>query len=445
LTKIQKFRNEANALYLNGNVKKALNLYKKIINNSHYSKKVSLNDKINDLKGMVNMCRYLGIYDESLKYAKEVYELNKKDYHCIYLLSASYLFSKNYKESIKYALIAQSINDNKSNIYDILSEGYMHLEKFDDAKKAGIKSLKIKEEIASSFPSYLNKNCKIITFNEKDKSKNIISFSLFGNSPRYCENAVINAQKVVEIYPSWTCRFYCSSDVPIEIISRLKNLESEVIIKEKTSDIKEMLFWRFFVMSDSTIDRYIVRDCDSVISQKEALAVKEWITSDKKFHILRDYYTHTDLILAGMFGGVCNLLENVQDMIKSFLKERHSSRTHLDQDFLRKKVWGSIKNDVLIHDSCFNNENSLSVDFPSFKIDNEFNHIGSNEGSASIKVELKNLGELKKVKWTIHDKNDAEICTYHTFLVNNFYIADIPNIYAKRIQNKEYFIKSEPY
>ncbi|MCP4970126.1 MAG: hypothetical protein GY932_05970 [Arcobacter sp.] len=43
--------------------------------------------------------------------------------------------------------------------------------------------------------------------------------------------------------------------------------------EDKTQDIKDMLFWRFSVISDKTIDRYIVRDCDSVISFKEAKAV----------------------------------------------------------------------------------------------------------------------------------------------------------------------------
>jgi hypothetical protein len=44
----------------------------------------------------------------------------------------------------------------------------------------------------------------------------------------------------------------------------------------------EGMFWRFMVADDKTVDRYIVRDGDSRVSKREALAVDDWIVSGEK-------------------------------------------------------------------------------------------------------------------------------------------------------------------
>ncbi len=445
MTKLEKLRKDGASLYLKGNVRDALKIYKKLLNNPHYNKKVLKKDKLNDLQGIVNMLNYLGMHNDAILYAKKIYNLDPKDFKSIYTLSINYNFVKDYNNAIKYALEAIKIDNNNATIYSLLAEAYLCINDLENSKAAGIKSLDIKEKRVENSPSFLEENVIVKPFNKEDKSKNVISFSLFGDSPRYCENAVINAKKVSKIYPFWTCRFYCSTDVPKEIIQRLKDENADVIIKDKTQDIKDMLFWRFSVISDKTIDRYIVRDCDSVISFKEAKAVDSWVKSDKKFHIMRDYYTHTDLILAGMFGGVQGLFNDIEKMISDFKNQTHTSRTHLDQNFLAQLVWPSIKNDVLIHDSCFTHKDGKSIDFPDCEVENKGHHIGQNEGNIAMNVQLKDKGNYKKVKWSIIDKQKNTICEYHSTLNDDTYQVNIPNNYAMKLQNKEYNLISEPY
>lgn len=445
MTKIEKMRQDGSLLYINGDVLNASRIYKKMINDFHYNKKVTLKDKLNDLQGIVNMLRYLSLHDEALDYAKKIFQISSTDYNSILTLSISYLFVNNYKQAVEYALEAISIDSDDFTALDILAEAYMNINDFQNAKRAGIQALQVKEKNAEKYPGSSLNECIVKPFNENDKSKNIISFSLFGDSPKYCENAIINAKKASKIYPHWSCRFYCGSDVPLQVIERLKNSGSNVVVKTTTADIKEMLFWRFLVMGDQAIDRYLVRDCDSVINEKEAVAVEEWIRSGKKFHILRDFYTHTDLILAGMFGGVSGIFEDIDTIITSFHNQIHTSRTHLDQKFLTQKVWPTIKNDVLIHDSCFNNENSLSIDFPKYRIKDKEHHIGKNEGAATVSVKLKDWKNYNNVKWTIFDKEKIMICTYHSTLIEDTYSAEIPTSYAIKLQNNEYHIKSDGY
>jgi hypothetical protein len=45
------------------------------------------------------------------------------------------------------------------------------------------------------------------------------------------------------------------------------------------------------------------RDAGSVINMKEPAAVDARLDSDRHFHVPRDYYSHKDLMLAGMWSG----------------------------------------------------------------------------------------------------------------------------------------------
>ena len=47
---------------------------------------------------------------------------------------------------------------------------------------------------------------------------NLITFSLFGDNPLYCQGAVENARLAKEIYPDWTARFYVAQDVPEDLM-----------------------------------------------------------------------------------------------------------------------------------------------------------------------------------------------------------------------------------
>jgi len=445
LNKMQKIRQDANALYLKGRVLEALKIYKQLISAPSYAKKTNFKEKIKDLRRIISMFSYLSMYNEAVSYAKKLFELDPDDFYSILTLSINYSFAREHQKALDLALKAKNINENEAVIYDILSKNYMHLNRFEEAKNAGMKALMLKEKEAEQYPAFLVDQNIVKPFDKDNKHKNIISFTLFGNIPKYCENAIYNAKKASTIYPSWSCRFYCAQNVPAQVIQRLKDNGAEVIIKPIPIDIKDMLFWRFLVMSDKNIDRYLVRDCDSVINQREAIAVEEWIKSNKSFHIMRDFYTHTDLIMAGMFGGVSGIFNNIEELIKNFHSQVHSSRTHLDQKFLSQKVWPTIKNDVLIHDSCFHDENTLSIDFPQTPNQDKNFHVGINEAIATIDIRVQNWQHYKNVKFSIYDKTHNLICSYNFKLFKEYYSVALPTRYAKKIQNREYFIKSEPY
>ena len=62
--------------------------------------------------------------------------------------------------------------------------------------------------------------------------------------------------------------------------------------------------------SFSQVDLILSRDLDSRFSDREQEAVRDWLNSNKKFHIMRDHPDHGTEILGGTWG--CKLTQEVK-------------------------------------------------------------------------------------------------------------------------------------
>ena len=196
--------------------------------------------------------------------------------------------------------------------------------------------------------------------------KKIISFSLWGNIPKYTIGAIRNAELTPTIFPGWVSRFYCGQSVPTDIIEKLKSLpHTEVIMMDVDGDWSGM-FWRFYACDDSDI--MLSRDTDSRLTIREKMAVDEWLDSDKDFHIMRDHPHHTTEILGGMWGVRNGLIKNIKILIGEYIK---GNFWQVDQNFLREKIYPLVVNHSFIHDSYLN-YNTNSKKFPSERINKEF-------------------------------------------------------------------------
>lgn len=180
----------------------------------------------------------------------------------------------------------------------------------------------------------------------------IISFSLWGDLPIYNVGAVENAKLRAFIYPGWRCRYYVDETVPNETITELERYQAEIVHMARGEGFKR-LFWRFYPAAESNIERFVVRDCDSRLNIKEALAVTDWIASRKAAHIMRDNKCHNSLIQGGMWGGVGGLLPDLKESIDRFLERRHEtgyqSFYNIDQMYLNECVWPIVEQRHLAH------------------------------------------------------------------------------------------------
>lgn len=196
--------------------------------------------------------------------------------------------------------------------------------------------------------------------------KKIISFSLWGNNPKYTIGAIKNLELASVIYPDWICRFYVDESVPKDIIKTLSSFANSEIIKINGDGNWNSVFWRFYACEDADI--MLSRDTDSRLSIREKVAVDEWLSSDKDFHIMRDHPFHATQIPGGMWGCRNNILYNIREMIDAFPKGNY---WQVDQIFLREKIYPLIIDKALIHDEFHNFENKKSK-FKTRRIKNEF-------------------------------------------------------------------------
>lgn len=194
--------------------------------------------------------------------------------------------------------------------------------------------------------------------------KRVISFGLYGADPKYVNGALRNAELTPSVFPGWTMRVYHDNTVPRESLDKLAAMGYVVCmcyvakdmrcISQAGSDacgfglyvcicsfrveLREQaheagagiagMFWRFLVADDETVDRYIVRDTDSRLNEREARAVDAWIASGKKYHILRDHPSHSQATVSGgIWGGVYDPTLQIASKMK-----KHSNKNDYIQD-----------------------------------------------------------------------------------------------------------------
>jgi len=185
----------------------------------------------------------------------------------------------------------------------------------------------------------------------------VISFGLWGTDKKYLKGALENLRLQKIYYKDFVCRFYVGDDVPQDIVDSLKSKGCEIVPMGTPGKTKR--YWRLNVIKDSTVDKFIIRDCDSRIGKKEHEAVREWEKSGKLAHIMRDHKRHTAPIMGGMWGMKRDDL--VRDLIKDKLDvwiEKVSNgykptprvgKADGDQMFLRQEVWPLVKERCIKH------------------------------------------------------------------------------------------------
>jgi len=177
----------------------------------------------------------------------------------------------------------------------------------------------------------------------------LITFSLWGNDPKYCVGAIKNADLAKSIFPEWKCRFYVGESTDKKHVKKLRQLGSEVIEMEEEGDWCGM-FWRFYAACEDDVEMMISRDADSRLGSREKAAVDEWVKSDKGFHIMRDHPWHGTSILGGMWG----MKNGTIPHFKKMLDEREKQDMYdTDQAFLREEVYPIIEKNVMVHDEFF--------------------------------------------------------------------------------------------
>lgn len=198
----------------------------------------------------------------------------------------------------------------------------------------------------------------------------VISFCLWGESPKYCHGAVRNAALAQYIYPDWQARFYVGADVPSKTVEQLEYYSAELWSMPYGFEGWKGMFARFLPASDESVDVFISRDCDSRLSVREALAVQDWIQSPKLVHSMGDHPYHfnpSQGLMGGMFGMKRYACPDMAVLITEFITS-YPNVWQCDQSFLRDIIWPKIYHKVLAHSDIHSGCNA----FPKQRIGLEF-------------------------------------------------------------------------
>lgn len=196
---------------------------------------------------------------------------------------------------------------------------------------------------------------------------NVISYSLWGNNPKYTVGAIRNAELALSVYPDWNLKFYIGSSVPNQIIYALEEYSNVQLIFEQGDGDWSSMFWRFRATYDCGADNIIFRDTDSRLTTREKLAVDEWLASSKTVHIMRDHPYHKFPILGGMWGFKNNGKYDIKTLLEDFYKNKAKDKYGTDYEFLGNVLYPMLKDDYIVHDEFFDKK-----PFPSQRINYEF-------------------------------------------------------------------------
>ncbi len=106
------------------------------------------------------------------------------------------------------------------------------------------------------------------------------------------------------------------------------------------------------------VDVFLSRDLDSVVTDREAAAVAEFLDSSSSFHVMRDHPAHTAEILGGMWGAKPPALrrqfvEAFRAMHASGVLRRTRRRKGTDQEALARFFWPWARTRAMAHDAYF--------------------------------------------------------------------------------------------
>ena len=189
---------------------------------------------------------------------------------------------------------------------------------------------------------------------------NVISMTLYGSELRYTMGAIRNAELAKSNFPSWTLRIYTETPsnnpryglVPQTVLERLRALGVDIHFIDPGEDFVPPMMWRFLVADDTWVDRFIVRDCDSRLIERDAAAVYAWVQSGKPFQCIRDHPSHAAYAVSGGMWGAKPT--EIRDVLRRSWREmmRGVRKDYLeDMNFLNYVIWPKVQPHAYCSDS----------------------------------------------------------------------------------------------
>ena len=231
-------------------------------------------------------------------------------------------------------------------------------------KKAGLPSFDTNashKQFTTDFPDMKHSNqSDDLVFNSSYHGKFVVSMTLYGDAVRYTVGAMRNAELIQRNFPGWTLRIYTEmpSDepkfglVPQDMINLLRSAGADIQYMVTKYDPIPPMMWRFLVADDPAVERFIIRDADARLTERDAAAVQAWIESGEAFNCIRDHPSHAGYAISGgLWGG---WTPKMRRLIRHTWREMMlwQRKSYLeDMNFLNNKIWPMVEKHAYCSDS----------------------------------------------------------------------------------------------
>jgi len=197
------------------------------------------------------------------------------------------------------------------------------------------------------------------TTKTRKMKKKCLSYAFWGTSESvYKQGIMPNICLSKDHYPGWDIIIFAARG------SLEEKFKNELV--QNGATLKELdfypgwsgMFWRMLAIFMSDYSHVCIRDLDSLISEREAKAVQEWIKEDYLLHVMRDHPAHTAPIMGGMFGiKITNFTKNMFRPVKKIILEAHclsnQSYWQVDQEFLARNIYPHLQRSITEHDPYY--------------------------------------------------------------------------------------------
>ncbi|XP_050698215.1 uncharacterized protein LOC126986287 [Eriocheir sinensis] len=194
----------------------------------------------------------------------------------------------------------------------------------------------------------------------------VVSYSLFGAFPSaYHRGIEVLAGQVRDAYPGWAMRVYHDLDVSerpqrdwlCALACQHTHLDfcHAARLPGGVGDVRGSVgsVWRAAVLGDPLVNLFMLRDADSPILTREVEAVREWLSSGKCYHLMRDSPHHDQAVMAGLWGGCGGWHAEALPRLRRQLFRWAPRRAPLSEDQLaiNMLLWPLIRRNHTAHDA----------------------------------------------------------------------------------------------
>lgn len=187
----------------------------------------------------------------------------------------------------------------------------------------------------------------------------VVSYSVGGAKPgEYWYGVTQLAPRLPQMYLGWIMRVHIDNSINSTWMCPLACNNPHLDFCDVTQlpglgDVSgsHPRVWRFSVMGDPLVRRYVIRDSDSPVLQREVDAVQDWLRSGTQcYHVMRDNFFHGVPMLGGMWGG-CQDIWNSKNKILIARAVALCNRMDNDQAILWRLVWPVASQNGTFHDA----------------------------------------------------------------------------------------------